>query len=190
MKHLLASLLLVSCGASQSADVSWGALRNFNPQNTLLAADTLLICGDGRLRPVANNALWEWNYARGVYHDVYAEWSCQYRYYYDASLYVKFAACSPNVVGYRSQWNNHHDITICNAATQSNWQKVMTHEIGHGFGLCDQYAAGNAGQIVFHANCGWPRSTTSARSVMGGLYDGSPAQLTPDDIAGIRALSR
>jgi hypothetical protein len=190
MKTIFAALILSSCGVANESSIQWGALRGFDKRFTLLAANTLLLCGDVQLRSVANNALWEWNNARGRHHRLTSSASCASRYRYDASVNVAFNYCNPNVVGYHTQDGNHHNITVCYAAQSSAWRRVLTHELGHGFGLCDQYAAGNASQIAFHANCGWPRSARAERSVMGGLYAGSPEWLTADDVAGIRALSQ
>jgi hypothetical protein len=190
MKKLLSFVLLfLSCDSPSSpSELNWGALDGFNRSQTFLAATTLLICGDQQLRPVANNALWEWNNARGVHHRLFTSPYCERRREYSASVKVGFGSCNRGVVGYHTQSGNHHDITICNGVQMSYWPKVMVHESGHSLGLCDQYSPGFAAQIAFHPNCGWPRSTTPARSVMGGLYEGSPSQLTADDRAGIKAL--
>jgi hypothetical protein len=190
MKMIPFMLLLVSCGASNGSRVQWGALDDFNKKETFLAAETLLICGHDKLRPVANDAIWEWNNARGQNHRLTNWASCDNRILYDASVKVGFGYCEPYVVGYHTQDGNHHDITICNGVNKIYWFKVMAHEIGHAYGLCDQYDPSDAGRIVFHPNCGWPRSTAPQRSIMGGLYQGSPDTLTDDDRAGIRFLSR
>lgn len=189
--QFIVPLLLVSCGSSESK-VNWGALDGINFNHTFLAAKTILLCGTeetDNLLQLANNAMWEWDYASGKAHQVYQAWTCQYRKDYDGSVKVSFGYCPNLVVGYHSQVGNHHDITICYAAKESIWQRTMTHEVGHSFGLCDQYAPSNAGTIAFHPNCDKRiRSDKPQRSVMGGIYNGSPAAPTADDVQGIRTL--
>lgn len=185
-KTLLACILLSGCGNNSESQVNWGRLANGGP--SFIEANTLLICGDSNLRKVANDALWEWNFARGKRHALASYPSCLNKRNYEASLEVLIARCAPNVVGWHTQGGNHHVVAICQSAQTDVWRRVMLHEIGHAFGLCDQYSPGNAGQIEFHPNCGWPRSILPARSIMGGLYSGSPSELTPDDVAGIRFL--
>lgn len=190
MKRVIAILLFASaCGAPEthpSSQIQWGVLRG--AAATFRSARTLLICGDGALRPVGNDALWEWNNARGRHHSMVNSPSCAPRYRFDASLRVVSQPCSAGVAGFHTQSGNHHDITICAGVPRANWIRVMLHEVGHAFGLCDQYSPGNSSQIAFHSNCGWPRSNRPARSVMGGLYSGSPEALTPDDVLGIKYL--
>lgn len=185
-KISFAVLLFSGCGNHADSQINWGRLANAGP--SFIEANTLLICGDTKLRKQANDALWEWNHARGKSHILANFPSCIKKKNYDASLEVLLSRCAPNVVGWHTQSGNHHVVAICQAAQTNVWRWVMLHEIGHAFGLCDQYNPGNARQIVFHPNCGWPRSRAPARSVMGGLYAGSPSELTQDDIDGIRFL--
>lgn len=190
MKYLIISaLFILGCGsANTDSELYWGRLNSSQP--TFINAKTMMVCGPTELRKVANDALWEWNNARGVHHRLMTAVACDRRRLYDGSAKLSFGSCPANVVGYHTQSGNHHDITVCNGVSSVHWFKVMAHELGHAYGLCDQYAPGNASQIVFHPNCGWPRSSSAARSIMGGLYQGSPSQLTQDDIQGIKYLQK
>jgi hypothetical protein len=190
---LLSFLVACSDIKSSGSELEWGALDGINFSQTFLAAKTILLCGteatDGLLQ-LANNAMWEWDHASGKTHQVYQAWTCQYRRDYNGSVKVAFGDCPSLTVGYHTQTGNHHNITICDKNVRSYaWQGIMTHEIGHAWGLCDQYAPSNAAKIAFHPNCDKRiRSDSPQRSVMGGLYQGSPSVPTKDDITGIRTL--
>jgi hypothetical protein len=192
-KLLVLALLLLSCDSPNSSpsELNWGALSGVDRSQTFLVATTMLICGNASLIPVANNALWEWNNARGVHHTLFTSPYCDRRREYSASVKVAFGNCNRGVVGYHTQSGNHHDVTLCNGLDRSYWQRVMLHEVGHAaVGACDTYVPGNAAMIAFHPNCHPYLRTTALRSVMNGLSADSPSQLTADDIAYARWAQR
>lgn len=192
MKYLIISaLFILGCGsANTDSELYWGRLNSSQP--TLAEAKNLMLCGsDVLLRKTTNDAIWEWNNARGVHHSLTTQDNCSYRYQYESSLKVAFANCAPRVVGYHTQSGNHHDIYICNITRRVDWKKVMIHEVGHALvGACDTYSPSNPGRIEFHPNCDQYLRTTAQRSVMNGLSANSPENLTADDIAYARWVQR
>jgi hypothetical protein len=72
------------------------------------------------------------------------------------------------------------------------WRKVLLHEVGHSWGMCDQYgevgADGSANKIGMHPRCS-PifRSEKATASIMSATKEATT--LTPDDTLGIRILA-
>jgi hypothetical protein len=63
---------------------------------------------------------------------------------------------------------------------------LLIHEVGHLWGMCDQYAD-DTFEVGMHSSCSKVNASASATtSVMNGT---GPKELTPDDVAGIKALA-
>lgn len=196
---LLVSILgPLACGekagkVGETSDLMYGFLNNKTASLlTLKPGDKVLVCGTQQenLRELAFVSVKKWSEASGRANLVVEQnESCTNRKQYAASIAVAYngSNCQGNILGYHSQSGQHHDIVSCPLAKSSQGPATMLHEVGHAWGLCDQYDENNAARITFHDNCqSQYKSAAAARSIMGGGYQNSPNGLTEDDFLGIR----
>lgn len=174
-------LFVYGCdGKSSQSKLEWGHLNNIGQQNLILATptDRIAICG---INPeVTSWAVLSWANAIGR----------------AAVMSRNLIPCgtggATNTVtveiangGDAPAWTSGTDVTVNSAMVQTSpnqfYRAIMLHEVGHAWGLCDQYAD--------MGNCDPNNSTQFDDSAVMGSTTEDKQQLTPDDVAGIKALS-
>ena len=190
MKYFYLIPLLFSCAPSSHSEVQYGQLQS-ETQNfgflELKPFSSIGICGNKA--SLTQTALQKWLQAAGRDQDLKIINKCDTPYWISVSL---DNTCEPYVLGWHEGNAKTHTIGLChiNQREDNEVYTTILHELGHSFGLCDQYSTsqGIFTDKSFHENCSpLIRSKTAEESIMNG--GGEKAELTPDDTLGIRILS-
>lgn len=180
--YLLPTLLFIyGCGKKNSpSEIEWGHLENMHSRLIELPPNsTITTCGYKSDLIAESVRVWAKSIGRDAYLNINS--NCQAS---GARLIRGISPtesdpssmCSGNVAAY----TNGQYIKFCKEYSQDLMINISLHEVGHGWGLCDQYDDG--------MNCDPEhRGPTDPRSVMGAAQGN--LELTADDIEGIKALS-
>jgi hypothetical protein len=178
---LKTSLIITGCNpqSNPESDPTWGMFKDSNH----LRLVTLLnlppqskVCVSGYNAEKAVWAINQWSTAAGRQNHLKAA-SC-YNEAGARSIRIvgpESGSCDPNVAG---KTDTVSEVKICQNFQENILDHVFLHEIGHMWGLCDQYDGGR--------NC--QGGTTNPNTVMGAAS--GLQSLTPDDIEGIRAVTQ
>lgn len=200
---LIISLVAVGCAKPNNSTPNYGflATSKFSSYLTLTPSDMVLVCGDDSrgFRKSALQAVRTWSAAAGRNGlRVVDKESCTGWEHFRAGIRAATNGngCGGSVLGYNRRLDEagfHASIVVCPLGwgQLGGAKAIMLHEVGHSFGLCDQYPS-RPGQpwISFHDNCrSYMKSTNANYSIMNGGSSRASETLTEDDIVALRLFS-
>lgn len=195
MKNLIIALALVvpfvACKQRREtgSEVKWGHLKHLNENTELIylpPGSSIAVCG--RAAPMVKKLVANW--ARTIGRDTlltlkdcntsatkvltiyehespHAQQRCRHFY--------------PN--GGAGGFREGNDLVFCVAFTDLKFEQALLHELGHSWGLCDQYTSDLANSDNCSAVHSGPKDPNSAM----GAY--KAVDITADDIEGMKALA-
>ena len=187
---ILVGIYSVSCTAT-SSQVKWGYLTDVEDVILLKVPPkgNVTVCSDNQQigeNVVRSVLVWAKEIGRGNYLNV--DNSCNNNA--EFKIDVKYATTVDGFQNPTACTDGQGQIWYSDAQTYGQFP-VMLHEIGHNWGLCDQYineqmpAADNcSNELAGHTNAD---KTGTGNSVMGANYGST---LTQDDIDGIKYISQ
>jgi len=189
---IIGVLLLFSCGSDKAptSKTSWGHLDYARSALLLKVPPNgdLGICGPYRAE--VTTAIQTWAEVIGRRHYISFDANC------DRALHIKTEAWSQaqicrqfnlpsncNIVGFAGG----NQLVLRKDFPRNN--NLVLHEVGHFWGMCDQYAdSSQPGGWLSSCSKSYRSSARHPESIMGAATTGRTA-LTPDDIAGIKAMA-
>jgi hypothetical protein len=182
LTSLGSTALLFSCHAGtgeQDSKVNWGHMGNVR-QTFIALPPYSHISTCGYRKEFAKEAVLRWAAVIGRDKYLTIDDSCT-RGAHRATFHgpdeaQRTGECQGGVMGFTDTVSN---VYICYDVKENMLQNIYLHEVGHMWGMCDQYTDGlwNCARL----------NNQNKRSMMGGA-DGK-TELTPDDIAGMQALA-
>jgi hypothetical protein len=184
-KKILSPLLgiifaAISCGKSQEedkSDLKWGIFRqtwHVNNTGLLSLPPNSKICVRGYMAKETVAAIKQWSDAVGRTTYLPANVDCV-----DGKRNIEIrgprdSACQGGIAG---DTNTVDRIRVCQQFPAPVLQHVLLHEVGHMWGLCDQYGGGQECQ----------QGRVNPNTIMGAAS--GITRLTPDDIEGIKFVT-
>ena len=171
-------LLTVSCNSSLSS-TKWGVLQYYSSAVLLKVPPKgkVTVCADNsQVGNHVSKAVLEWATAAGRGGYISSDTECSS----DADLKMTVKAIYSGTA-----YSSYTIGTITYNVNNQNMMtySVMLHEVGHAWGLCDQYQGVNNCNDNVQGHGNWNKENNSIMS-----YGNRFSSLQPDDIAGIRYI--